>query len=54
MRAGLRPVLHDRPTRVAAGATLLVGAMYVALALTVVAIVQRDLYDAIDQRSAAR
>ena len=53
MRVRLQPVLHDRPTRVAAGATLLVGAMYVALALTVVAIVQRDLYDAIDQRLVA-
>jgi two-component system, OmpR family, sensor histidine kinase CiaH len=51
--ARLRPLLHDRSTRVAAGATLLVGALYVLLALTVVAIVQRDLYDAIDQRLAA-
>jgi two-component system, OmpR family, sensor histidine kinase CiaH len=53
VKVRLRPLLHDRSTRVAAGATLLVGAMYVVLALAVIAIVQRDLYDAIDQRLAA-
>ncbi len=53
MTARIRPPLNDRSARVAAGATLLVGVVYVALALTVVAIVQRDLSDAIDQRLAA-
>ncbi|MFI5260926.1 MAG: sensor histidine kinase [Candidatus Limnocylindrales bacterium] len=37
----------------AAAATMLVGALYVGLALTVVAIVQRNLFDAIDQRLSA-
>jgi len=52
MKSRLGAVLRERPTRVAAAATLIVGALYVTLAVAVVAIVQRSLVDAVDQRLA--
>ena len=52
MKRRVGAVLRERPTRVAAAATLIVGALYVVLAVAVVAIVQRSLVVEVDQRLA--
>ncbi len=52
MKRRVGGALRERPTRVAAAATLIVGALYVVLAVAVVAIVQRSLVVEVDQRLA--